>query len=206
MNINMPKAINIGLPPQIKSSRNSLFEVGLLVIVCALFAWFILLPKKAQVAEKNSEKAKIEDQQSKMAESLKILNLRIQELDSHKQEIANLDDALPLKGKTTYLQILIQSLADSAGVTVGDITISGKGDAVAAGDTELLKNPYGAVRTLQKLSGTVSVIGSFVQLESFLKKIETSGRIMQISGIDIAAGQDNNLNLKVSLDAYYLAP
>lgn len=202
----MLKGINIGLPPQIKSSRNSLFEIVLLIVVCALFSWFIIMPKKAKVQAKKSELAKYAQEQSKMASNLQNFNRLVAELNSHEQEIKNLDDALPLEGKTTYLEILIQNLANSAGVAVGDIGLSGKNDVIAAGNTELIKNPYGATRTLQKISGTVSVIGSFAQMRDFLKKIETSGRVMQISSVDIVAAQDNNLSLRIALDAYYLAP
>ncbi|HYV33500.1 MAG TPA: type 4a pilus biogenesis protein PilO, partial [Candidatus Limnocylindria bacterium] len=65
---------------------------------------------------------------------------------------------------------------------------------------------YAPTRSLQKLSGTVYVIGTFSQLEAFLRKLENSGRIIDVSDLAIDPGTDGNLNLRVSIASYYFAP
>jgi Tfp pilus assembly protein PilO len=206
MDINLSKNINMGLPPQMPSARNFLLEVALFAVVCGLFFWFIVLPKQAIVSAKNEELSQYLEAQSKTAGDLQTFKRLVGELKSHPNDIKKLDDAIPLAGKATYLQMLIETLANSSGVTIGSINVAGKNDAVAAGDTQLINNPFKASRSLQKLSGTVYVIGTLPQLMAFLKKVETSGRVMQISSISVGPAQDNNLSLNVSLDAFYFAP
>ena len=206
MNIGLSKNINIGLPPQIRSSRNTLFEVFLLILVCALFFWFIFLPKKSVVDAKTLELAKYSKEESTMADNLNTLQTLIADLKAHSQDVKRLDEAMPLDGSTINFQLAIQDLANASGVAVGDISVSGKNNAVLAGDTALLNDPFGATRTLQKISGTAYVIGTFPQLTAFLKKVEANARIMQISSFDVGGTQNNNLNLKISFTSYYLAP
>ena len=163
MNIEFPKNLNVGLPPEIQGSKNSLFEVFLLIVVCALFTWFIILPKKAEVDAKNEELKKAKTQQESIKGGLETLTSRISELKTHKSDVTN-------------------------------------------GDTALLADPFGKPRSLQKLNASVFVTGSFSQLEEFLKKVETSGRIMQVHGLENSPGQQGDLGLKISLDSYYFGP
>ena len=186
--------------------RVKYLEVFLLIVVCALFTWFIILPKKAEVDAKNEELKKAKTQQESIKGDLETLTSRISELKTHKSDVTNLDDAIPLVGKTFNLQLLLGDLAASAGVTVGDISVTGNSSGVAAGDTALLADPFGKPRSLQKLNASVFVTGSFSQLEEFLKKVETSGRIMQVHGLEISPGQQGDLGLKISLDSYYFGP
>lgn len=205
MNLEFPKNINIGLPPQIKDSQNTLFEIVILIVVCGLFGWFVILPKRAEVDSRQGLLNKYSEENKKMRNTLDTLNALVREVKSHPSEIVKLDDAIPLEGKPTYLQILVQRLAESAGVTVQDVNVSGI-TGVVAGNAELVKNPFGTQRSLQKLSGAVYVLGNFPQLLSFLNKIETSGRVIQVSDVEIQGGQANNLSLKLVFDAYYFAP
>jgi len=207
MDANLSKNLNLGLPPQIKNARNSLVELVLLVVVCALFGWFVVLPKKAEVEAKKADLATIQGQESKMADKLAKLKTLVQTLQSSSLQTADLDQALPLDGKITRLKILIDSLANSSGVTVGDVSVSSsKADSVVAGDKGLLANPYGAARTLQKLSGSVYVIGTFDQLKAFLQKLETSARLLDVTELSMDGASDGSLNLKLTISAYYLAP
>jgi Tfp pilus assembly protein PilO len=116
-----------------------------------------------------------------------------------------LDKALPLDGKALRLRFLIEDMARSVGVAIGDVNVLSKGDAIA-GDKKLLANPYAAARSLQKMTASVFVTGTFSQLQFFLHNIENSGRLMDINDLAIEPGSEGNLNLKLGLSAYYLAP
>jgi hypothetical protein len=91
-------------------------------------------------------------------------------------------------------------------VTVGNLDISGSPNGVVVGDTALLANPYGATRSLQTMDGSLYVIGSFDQLQALLKKLEISGRLIDVSSLAIEQGTAGNLNMTVTFKAYYLAP
>ncbi len=204
MNLEIPKKISMGLPPQVQNSKTSLLEIVLLLVISVLFFWFIILPKQAQVNVKNEQLQKYTADQEKMKDSLDTITKLVKELKSHTADVAKLDDAIPLEGKNTNLQFLIQKLADAAGVQVSDISISAK-PGVVAGDVALLKDPFGAPRILQKLSGSAFILGSFSQIQLFMQKLETSGRVIQISNVEIQGGQNNSLSLKLVFDAYYFA-
>jgi len=47
MEINLSKSMSPGMPKVPKSAQNALVEVVLLIVVCGLFTWFIILPKKS---------------------------------------------------------------------------------------------------------------------------------------------------------------
>lgn len=206
MALELQKKINMSLPAQMTTgSRSYIIEIVLLVIVSILFYWFIVTPKNADLAAKKTVLEAYKKEQSTISGNLDILNKLAAQLKSNSAEIAKLDEAIPLDGKNTNLQLLIQELAQSAGVTVSDINISNR-VGVVAGDTKLLQDPYGATRTLQKFTGTAFVVGSFLQLENFLKKMESSGRLIQISSVEMQAGSDGGINLNITFNAYYLAP
>ena len=205
MNVNFSKNSGTGLQPLGRSSHNPLIEATLLIIVCVLFAWFIILPKKADRDQKQRELAVVQDEQSQTADKLATLKSLIESLKAHQDQIVILDEALPLSAKIINAQLLIEELAKSVSVTVGDISISGDSTAVVAGDKTLLADFYGASRSLHKLSGSVYVIGTFSQLEAFLQKLETSGRLMDITEFSIDSGLGGNLNLKMTINVYYFA-
>ena len=206
MPVNFPKNINMGVKLQPTPSRNTLFEVGLLVIICVLFVWFILLPKKAEVDKKDADLAKAQAQQADIHGQLATLQSLISSLPANSQNISNLDQAIPLDGNTVRLQLLIQSIAQSAGVTVGNISISGSPNGEVVGDPALLADPYAAQRTLQTMDGTIYAIGTFNQLEVLLKKFENSGRLIDIDSLAIGQGSEGNLSMTLTFKAYYFAP
>jgi len=192
------------MPGQTRS-RNSLFEVALLILICGLLTWFVVLPKKAEVDAKQKELDQVKQTQSQVADNLASLQKLAADLKSHPTEVSELDQALPLDGRNINIQLLLQDLAQSSGVTVSDISMGGSA-GIIAGDKTLLSNFYGATRKLQKMSGNVKVIGTFSQLETFLHKVEDSGRLMDINQLSIDPASDGNLNMSLTLNAYYYAP
>jgi len=206
MAIDFSKKPGFNSEPQSNSYRNALVEVVLLVVICGLFYWFVILPKQEEVAAKNSQLTQVLGEGTKVSGNLVTLQNLVKSLKSDSQNISRLDQAMPLDGNVVRLQLLIQSLAGSAGVTVGNISISGQPNTAVAGDKALLANPYGVSRSLRVLSGTVFVIGSFSQLQNFLQQIETSGRLMDVTNLTISQDSQGQLNMQITLNAYYLAP
>ncbi len=206
MAINFAKNITLGPPPKPTSSRNAVVEVVLLLLVCALFFWFMILPKSKVINQKQTQLVGLQQQRDDMSKEKDALDKLVTDLGKHSVEVGYLDQALPLDGKTLRLQILIDALAKSVGVTVGDISVSGQKEGPVAGDKNLLANPYGVTRSLQTLHASVYVIGTFNQLNAFLQKVETAGRIMDVTGLSMDAAPLGNLNLKIELNSYYLAP
>lgn len=206
MDINFPKSTNLGLPGQMKPYRNPLIEITLLVIVSVLLGWFLILPKRAEIAAARVQLASVESEESQTAGKLANLQKLVQTLESSQAQIKDLDQALPLDGNILKLRFLIESLAQSVGVAIGDVSIAGKGEIITSGNKALLADYFGPNRSLQKLSGSVYVVGSFDQLKAFLQKLETSGRLIDITDLTIDSGTPGSLNLRLTINSYYMAP
>lgn len=207
MDIKLTKTPSLTPQPVTNSSRNTLMEVGLLIVICALFFWFIIMPKNASIAAKKQTLSQVQSEENQINQSLTQLQSLVKTLQSNTTQVSELDQALPLSANSVELEILLNNLAQSVGVTVGNISASSATpNNPVSGDTALLANPYGATRTLQKLTASVNVTGTFPQLQAFLQKVETSGRLMDITELEIDSAPNNALSLRVGIDAYYLAP
>ncbi len=196
--------IEISAPP--KTVQTSYIEVLILLVVTGLFYWFLVSPK-VQVLKANMQaRDELKIQQENSAKELATLQALVTQLASSGIEIQKLDEALPLEGKNFRLKMLIEYLAGTFGLTIGSVTVEGKGDAVLAGDKALLEQPFKATRKLQKMSVGMFVTGTFDQLQGFIKKLENNSRLMDIQSISMGPAQEGLLGLSLSIDAYYFAP
>ena len=203
------KNINITSSPQLQvnSKNNPAVLAVLLLLGCGAITWFLVLPKSAQVKAQQTQKDSLAIQESQLSTQLKNLQKLVVEVKDNEDNNARLDESIPLNGKTFDLQGAIQNLAASVGVSIDNLNLNNTNQSVIAGDVDLLKNPYGSARTLQTISGSLFVTGSFSQLEAFLKKIENSNRLMDITSMEINTDKSGQLlSLKIEINAYYLAP
>lgn len=184
--------------------QHSVFEIILLVIVAGLFYWFIVAPKQVKVNAMQNQGSSLEADFNSLEQNEKKFNQAIADMKAHKDDIADLDEALPLDNRATKLQIALGSLTQSSGMVVGDISIAYKNDGVTAGNKDLLANPYKNARKLQRMTTSLDVTGTYDQFQGLLQKLEQSGRILTITGVEIVPTQQNGLlNFKVTLEAYY---
>jgi len=202
----MPKNLSGETFESIKASGSTLAEAVMLVIFVVLFFWFLILPKKAALGTLNDQLVKTQNDQKVFAESVSKLEGLIAKLHQDYKEVDRLDQALPLDGSSIRLQLLVQSLGQSAGVVLGDISVSAGGGAVVSGDKALLANPYTSTRVIKKMIANVTAVGSYDQLKLFLEKIEQDARIMNITSLEISGYQSGQLSLQLSLEAYNYAP
>lgn len=206
MNVTLPKSINLNFSPQVRSSRNSVFEAVLLLVVCGLFYWFIISPKMTAVAEQKVNLAQAQTEKDNISGTVSDLKKMVGQLSANAKEISALDEAMPLDAKILRLRLLLEDLGRSVGLSVSNVNVSGNTDAPWAGDKALLENPYLISRSVQRLSGTISAEGNYGQVIAFLDKIENSGRIININSVNIDSSADGNLSILLTLDAFYLAP
>ena len=199
----MQKNSGIALASRPKFQRNPFVEVGLIILITGLFFWFIVLPKQAEVSAKQKQLSDLQAQETQIAGALTSTQNLIQQIQNDPEDVNLLDASLPLSNNKLDFQILLQNLATRVGVTLGNTNVSG---TLTAGNTNLLNNPFGQTRSLQTLTGTVLVTGNFNQLEAFIKQLEHSGRIMDISSLSITPVGNGILGLNVNLKSYYFAP
>lgn len=194
---------DFGSPIKDQTTQHTAFEIGLLIIVIGLFYWFIVMPKKAAVETLQTQYQTLSQQQATVKENKKKLATAIAEMKAHPQEVAIINEALPLDNRVTKLYIALESLTQDSGMTVGNINISYNGAEDMAGNKPMLQSPFTAKRTLHKLTTALNVTGTFDQFQALLNKIESSGRLINMSSLSIDAGKDQLLNFNVNLEAYY---
>lgn len=203
MNLNLVKGpVKITHQPVLKSTQFSVFEAALLLIFIGLFYWFIVSPKQAKVALLDENLQKLEVEYEKQNTQVEDLKKSIKVLNSHPKEIEFLDEALPIDSRATHFPILMNEIANTTGVTIGDINIDPRLEVVYASNIDLIKNPFSVTRTLKKVQGSGYFIGTFSQIKALLKKIEENGRLIEVTSVNIAASTDNRLDFRIEFEAY----
>jgi Tfp pilus assembly protein PilO len=210
--------MEIQIPKQIssKTAMTSFKKAGhrapsgfiLVIVVIGLLSWFMVVPKYSEYKKLSSNSQKIQDEKDTLDSNLKTLENLVSILKNSKSEVEKLDEALPLRDSNVRLQQFLQDLANSSGVTVGSIGLSEQSSEPDSGDKALLNKPFSIPRSLQKVSANIYIIGTFEQLQAFLEKLETSGRIIDASSVSISANPDGNglLDLRMLVDLYYFGP
>ncbi len=117
------------------------------------------------------------------------------------QNLAELQDtvslALPLSANVTGALNQIQSIAKLSGVSVASFSV--KPLAFAASKEPLVKR-------MGSFELNLSVAGSYDNLKTFVKSLETNVRIMNVTNMRLAplsTGAGDNLNLTLTVDVYY---
>lgn len=192
--------------PQNSRQKVNLFEIILLLVVIGLFYWFVVSPKSAELSTASATLTKLQTDQKNVESQKAELSALIQKMQENKSDIEKLDEGLPFEGKITILNLLMEKFAADAGVNMENLSFSLSGDYIAAGDTQLLADPYKPKRSLKKISGNVSVQGDLGQIENFLQKLENSGRIFNISNAQITPSESGQMIISMNLDTYYFAP
>jgi len=208
MDINFSKQVprpSIGTMT-LNKKRSSLIELVIMLIVGILFYWFIISPKAAKVNEQNLMVGALKTESAKLADQQAKLKRLIEQLKSSSQDIAKLDESLPLHPRTTWVYLLMENLVQSSGMTLSSLTVSSLSDETLAGDPSLMQNPYSVNRQIKKMSANIGVTGTFSQFQAFLKKIENSARILDVKTLDISSSSDELLDFRISFDTYYFAP
>ena len=183
--------------------RNPMLQAILIIIVVALFGWFIVLPKNTQVKDKTDQLATLEAQSQSLQSDMEAVNKLVAQLETSKDEVKLIDEALPLSNRPTKIALLLEEYARSSGMSVAQISIGDVDKAIAAGNKEELAKPFEANRSLVTTDVTVSVGGSVDQFKNFLTLLETSGRILDVESFTVNSSEDTiRYNLKLLTYAY----
>ncbi len=175
--------------------------IVLMVIIIALFSWFMLKPKLATVSAQHTTLKSLKDQFATVDGQKRELNRLIAQLADNKQEITLTDEALPLSGRTSKVHVLLDKLASDSGLVVSQITAEDIEDIISAGNKAALKDPYGQNRKLYASSVTMSVSGTVDQFKLFLELLETNGRVLDVSQLEII-GAEEVTKFRVKIKAY----
>lgn len=205
MELGLSKNMNLGLPKQPSPVQNFLIEAVLLLVVCGLFTWYIILPKRAENNKKREVYVELSNKKDKIKKDAETLLAKANELKERKDDVEKLDRALPLTSNAPQLEIIIQKMASDVSVELGAVNISGVSEKYSSGDKEFLANPFKVQRKVQKASGDLIAKGTLNQLMAFLHEVEASGRLINVQSIEIGTGTEGGLVMKLSVLVYVFA-
>ncbi|MBI3231969.1 MAG: type 4a pilus biogenesis protein PilO [Candidatus Doudnabacteria bacterium] len=182
--------------------RTTLFELVVLLVIGGLFSWFIAWPKSKSLSEKKLQVDSLRQESAKLNEQQGKLQALVQQLKDSAKDIAKLDESFPLHSRRTWVYLLVENLVQSSGMVTSDLLVSNLEEAPVAGDKASLA-PFSTPHNLKKMAVNLGVTGSFKQFEALLKKLENSGRIMDIKTIEVSPSSDNLLDIRLTFDTYY---
>jgi hypothetical protein len=183
-------------PPGIMNSNhrrdfsNPMIQIVLLVIVIVLLSWFVVKPKFASTMENRTELKAAKARMAKVEEDQQELNRLISAMKASPEEIALVDEALPLTGRVSKAYTLLNTLVQFSGMSLTLLGADDTSKVIAAGDKDELENPYKPGRKLHTVTMTVSVEGNMEQFKSLLELIETNGRVLDVETVNIIGGEE----------------
>ncbi len=182
--------------------RTSIVEIVATVLLIALVFWFFIKPKMTQLSE---VRAQVSAQEAVLnhvqSDSAQLTDL-ISKLQQSKDDIALVDEALPLDSRVTRVHVLLDSLVKASGAKLGSLNIQ-PGTNLAAGNKSGINNKFGVTRKIQTFYGDLTVIGTVESFKNLLQLIETNGRIIDVSNMELSsAGGISSFKLRLKAYSY----
>lgn len=196
-------------PPSISNNNgrkdfsNPTIQIVILMIIVVLFSWFLLKPKLATTMETRKSLDTANAKLKQIENDKRDLNKLVNELQSSKKEVALVDEALPLGGRISKVNLLLENLVQTSGMTLALMNAEDTDEIISAGNKEVLKNPYQPGRALHTAEISLSVSGNMEQFRNLLQLIETNSRILDIKEVEVAAGEnENDTKFIITIQAY----
>lgn len=186
--------------------RNPILQTILIAIVLIVFGWFVLGPKYTKTNATRTQLANLEEQRVNLEADQQELNRLIARLESSDQEIELLDEAVPLTARPTRIAMLMETFAQNTGMVMSQMSIGSPDEFIAAGNKTELENPYQAPRELAEIEVGATLAGNIDQFRNFLMLLEESGRIIDVSSMNVMSTDAGpNYSLRLKTYAYELA-
>lgn len=193
--------------PQIKNSyqqrdfTNPTLQAIMLAIIVVIFSWFIVKPKLADYTTTRNTLKTAQAKLKQSQEDQKNLNELIAKLRDSKDDVALIDEALPLQGRVSKSNVLMQNLVQSSGMSLSQLSTDDTSKIVSAGDKEGLADPFSKPRKLHTITMTTTLTGTMDQFKNLLELIETSSRVLDVESMDILGG-DQQIKFRLIVKAY----
>lgn len=198
MAMNPPSIVNSA---RRKELGNPVIQIALLLIVLVLVSWFVVKPKIHSTLQERKDLKAAQAKMSKVEDDQRELNRLINELHSSPEDVALVDEALPLNGRVSKAYVLLDSLIKLSGMSSALLSSDDTSKVIAAGDKDELQNPYKPGRKLHTITLTTSVTGTMEQFKSLLQIIETNGRVLDVDSVNILGG-DAETKFRITVKAY----
>lgn len=176
------------------SSR--LWTLGSIIVIIGLIAgtWFVgISPQLAEAAKANTERAGVEQLNARHAITLESLKMQFEGIDELREQLTELQLAVPEADETASLLRQMQSFADSAGVIVTDLTLSSPERFAAPADTpadEELAAALGSVTpdNFLVISVEQTVAGTHAAVMNYVNALQTGQRAFLVHDVNLGSG------------------
>lgn len=186
------------------SVGGTVFEAIFLLIVIVVGYFYLVAPKYDAYTTAKSALAAAEKQRADAAAQKDAFTTLAQTLQSSPDAVAALDAALPLDAKPSRLYVVLENILQRAGIAAGSVTVDNTATAVVAGAGGTFDEQ--ANRSVQPTNIIVSATGTIDQLTQFLRALESSGRIFEVTDLSLNQGREGQVVFKVTVKAYAYAP
>ncbi|HUW21751.1 MAG TPA: hypothetical protein VMW41_03695 [Candidatus Bathyarchaeia archaeon] len=180
------------------SSRLRPYFVPFLALVFILFSFFTLIsPRISRIVSFSRVIKENQVKLAKLSEKLALLNsLNEPELADR---IALIFDALPQEKQPVYVMSLLKQIAHESGVEIVDLSVKPGEIATMSTDKQKQKNQT------PSLTYPIKISGSYMQIEQFAKKMETSLPLMRVEEMSFGrTGQSDLWGASSKIAAFYL--
>lgn len=188
------------------SFTGSVFEVVFLLIIIFLSYWYLVLPKADAYSHYQEQRTSLERKRAEIDSQKKVFDTLVTDLAAQTENIAALDDMLPLDTKPSRLYLLMESLMQRAGLGSGVAGIEIDSQTPVAGNKAVIEQPFDADRKVKAIAINVSGTGTIDQLDNFLRLLESSGRVLQVQGMDVDQGRGDQLIFRLVISTYSYVP
>ncbi len=186
--------------------QNPLLQTVLIIIVVAVFGWFVVGPKYASTQQTSEQLSTLKAQRESLEADQIELNRLISELEDADQEIKLLDEAVPLTARPTKIALVLETYAQNSGMLLSQLSIGTPERFIASGNKTLSQDPFKEPRELAVIEVSATARGSIEQFRNFLTLLEKSGRIIDISSLTVSSTQEGpNYSIRLKTYAYELA-
>jgi Tfp pilus assembly protein PilO len=205
--------MNAPLPPQLKTAiaptkspiqaGTSLVYSALLVVAIILVAWFLIKPQWATVSQQQTTLRQLLADQQALANETQTLAQLVTTMQQATDDIALLDEALPIDARLTKIHVVLESLVQSSGMTLANIAVDSPDAVISAGNRSSQENLFAKKLHLQTAAVTLNLTGSLEQFVPLLQLMEQSSRVLDVESLDIAPTDDGSLSFHLKLKAYF---
>lgn len=186
------------------SVGGAVFEAIFLLIVIVVGYFYLVAPKYDAYAAGRDELATLEAKQREANDQKAAFVTLAQKLESSPDALVALDAALPLDSKPSRLYVLVENILQRSGIVAGSVSVDHPSSVVVAGASS--KPEDSASRAVQPTSIVISATSTIDQLNQFLRGLETSGRIFEVTDLTVGQAREGQVVFKVTARAYAYLP
>lgn len=186
--------------------QNPLLQTVLIIIVIAVFGWFVLGPKYTKTQQTSERLSVLEEQRASLEADQIELNRLISELEDADDEVRLLDEAVPLTARPTKIALVLETFAQNTGMFLSQLSVGTPEKFIASGNKKSLQDEFKEPRELAVIEVSATARGSIEQFRNFLTLLEESGRIIDVSSLTVSSTQEGpSYSIRLKTYAYELA-